>query len=72
MDTMLIEVTNQKAIELLHDLEEKHWIKVLEENNAPVKMKLSDKYRGIFTKEDAKNFNVHIKQMRSEWDRRIN
>jgi hypothetical protein len=45
MDTMLIEVTNQKAMVLLHALEEKHWIKVLEENKTPVKIKLSDKYR---------------------------
>ncbi len=67
MDTMLIEVTNQKAMELLHDLEEKHWIKVLEENNKPIKIKLSDKYRGVLTKEQGQSLNEHIKQMRSEW-----
>ena len=29
--------------------------------------RLSDKFRGVFSKEDAKNFNEHIKTMRNEW-----
>ncbi len=66
--TLLIQVTNQKALGLLHELEELQLIKVLKENFAPAKTKLSDKYRGVFTKEDAKSFNEHIQQMRSEWD----
>lgn len=31
-------------------------------------IKLSDKYRGVFSKEDAKSFNDHTKQVRKEWD----
>jgi hypothetical protein len=31
-------------------------------------VKLSDKYRGVFSKEDAKSFNEHTQQMRKEWD----
>ena len=31
-------------------------------------IKLSDKYRGVFSKEDAKNFDDHTQQMRKEWD----
>jgi hypothetical protein len=31
-------------------------------------IKISDKYRGVFTKEDAKSFNEHTQQMRKEWD----
>jgi hypothetical protein len=34
----------------------------------PPKIKLSEKYRNVFTKEDAKSFNEHTKQMRKEWD----
>jgi hypothetical protein len=30
--------------------------------------KLSDKYRGVFSKEDAKSFNEHTQQDRKEWD----
>jgi hypothetical protein len=66
-NTMLIEVTDQKAVGLLHELQELHLIKVLNKNTAPAKTKLSDKYRGVFTKEDAKSFNDHTLQMRSEW-----
>ena len=67
-NTMLIQVTNQKALGLLHELEELHLIKVLKENLAPVKTKLSDKYKGIISKEQGQNLNEHIKQMRSEWN----
>jgi hypothetical protein len=67
-NTMLIQVTNQKAIGLLHELEELRLIKVLEENYVPVKSKLSDKYKGIITKEQGQSLNKHIKDMRNEWN----
>ncbi len=35
--------------------------------NTRNKKKLSDKYRGVFSKQDAKNFNAHTKEMRKEW-----
>lgn len=31
-------------------------------------IKLSDKYRGVFSNEDAKSFNEHTQQMRKEWE----
>jgi len=68
MDTMLIQLTNQKAAGLLHELEELHLIKVLKTNKGGVKPKLSDKYKGIITKEQGQNLNEHIKEMRSEWN----
>lgn len=63
----LIQVTNQKAIGLLHELEELHLIKVLEENLNPLNAKLTDKYKGIMTAEQEQSLNEHIKQMRNEW-----
>jgi hypothetical protein len=66
-NTMLIQLTNQKAVGLLHELEELHLIKVLKENLAPAKTMLSDKYKGIISKEQGQSLNEHIKQMRSEW-----
>ncbi len=39
-----------------------------DQNASPKKIKLSDKYRGVFSKEDAKSFNEHSQQMRKEWD----
>lgn len=67
-NTMLIQLTNQKAAGLLHELEELQLIKVLKENVEPVKTKLSDKYKGFITKEEGQQLNEHVKQMRSEWN----
>ncbi len=67
-NTMLIQLTNQKAAGLLHELEELHLIKVLRENINTVTVKLSDKYRGIISKEEGRKLNEHIKKMRSEWN----
>lgn len=67
-NTILIQITNEKALGLLHELEELQLIKVLTENVTPAKTKLSDKYKGIITKEQGREFNEHIKQMRSEWN----
>jgi hypothetical protein len=33
-----------------------------------IPLKLSDKYRGVFSKEDAKSFNDHNQKLRKEWD----
>lgn len=65
---MLIQVTNQKAVRLLHELEELRLIKVLKENFGDNNPKLSDKYKGIISKEKGECLNQHIKQMRSEWN----
>ncbi len=67
-NTILIQVTNLKAVRLLRELEELQIIKVLKENLAPARIKLSDKYKGVFSKEDAESFNKHIHTMRTEWD----
>ena len=67
-NTMLIQVTNQKAQRLIYELEELQLIKVIKKNFAPVKTKLSDKYKGVFSKEDANSFDEHTQAMRKEWD----
>lgn len=67
METILIQLTNHKAAGLLHELEELNLIKVLKENKVDANSKLSDKYRGIISKEQGNSLNEHIKQMRSEW-----
>ena len=68
MDTMTIELTNQKATGLLHELEGLKLIRILRGNHEPVKTKLSDKYRGFLTREEGQQLNNHINQMRNEWD----
>jgi hypothetical protein len=66
-NTMLIHITNKKAIRLLHELEELCLIKVLKINTTPAKTRLSDKYKGVISKEQGQSLNEHIKQMRNEW-----
>ena len=70
MDTMLIQLTNQKAVGLLHELEELHIIKVLKESIAD-KPKLSDKYEGILSSNIAEELQKHLAESRNEWSKRI-
>jgi hypothetical protein len=67
-NTMLIQLTNQKAAGLLHELEELQLIKIIKQNISADKTKLSEKYRGIISKEQGNNLKEHIKQMRNEWN----
>lgn len=67
-NTMLIQLTNQKAAGLLHELEQLNLIKVLKKNIADGKLKLSDKYKGIISKKEGQKLKEHITQMRSEWN----
>jgi len=66
-NTLIIEITNQKALGIIRELEELHLIKVLKNNINPVKVKLSGKYRGIISKEEGYNLNEHIFRIRKEW-----
>jgi hypothetical protein len=65
-ETILIQLTNKKAAKLIHDLEELNLIKILKENINGAPIKLSDKYRGVFSKEDAKSFNEHAQTLPKE------
>ena len=70
METMLIELTHEKASSLLHDLEEMKIIRVLKtetdvRSTPPVK--LSQKYRGILTAAEGKQLKMHSEKMRAEW-----
>ncbi len=65
---MLIQVVTQKAFRLLQELEELNLIKVLKKNRSPAGMRLSDKYKGVISKEEAKSFDEHNQTMRGEWN----
>jgi hypothetical protein len=69
MNTLLIQVTNQKAIGLLHELEELHLIKVLKEV-VPTGQKLSEKYAGKLPSEIADELQDYVTQSRNEWNNR--
>ena len=60
-NTITIEVANQKALRLLLELEELELIKVVKGDLVPDgRPKLSEKYRGIISKEQGRDLNKHI------------
>ena len=66
-DILHIEIKNLKAKELLSQLEEMGWIKVLNEGSVqPVPIELK-KFRGILTKEQGNELQKHIQTLRDEW-----
>jgi hypothetical protein len=69
MNTILLQVNNQPTLNLLYEMQALDLVKVLEEHPLPLsKTKLSDKYRGVFSKEAGKSFKKHTQLMRKEWD----
>jgi len=70
METLLIELTHQKALRLLLDLEELRLIRVLKKSPQPGQ-KLSDKYAGKLPVSIGEQLQQYINQSRDEWDRTI-
>ncbi|MDE3183912.1 MAG: hypothetical protein KGM16_10885 [Bacteroidota bacterium] len=64
METLLIELTNQKAYKLIQDMEELNLIRVLKK---PVKLSL---LRGkIKTKMSDEDIDKRLNTLRQEWER---
>ena len=61
---VLIQLINPRVRALLETLEELNLIEILEENTTGPKTKLSEKYRGVFSKEDAQCFDAHTQAIR--------
>ena len=70
METLIIELTNPKAITLLQDLEELHLIKLLRTEKI-IKPKFSTQLRGSISPEAADKFNQDVRKSRDEWERSI-
>jgi hypothetical protein len=70
MDTVIIEITSPRTMNLLHELEELHLLKILKKNN-PIENKLSDKYAGKLPLDIANDLQKHIEKSRNEWDNDI-
>lgn len=69
METMLIELTNKKALKLLHELEELNLIKVLK-TDVKAGKKLSEKYAGKIPSEIANELQNYVTESRNEWNSR--
>jgi hypothetical protein len=66
-NTIVIEIKNEKARNLIRDLEEMDIIKVIKEN-FPLKINVSQKFKGFLTKKQGESLNNHIKTSREKWD----
>ena len=70
METLIIQITNDKALQLLRNLEELHLIRVLKKNVNPVQ-KLSEKYAGKLSVDTAEQLQQYIAESREEWENNI-
>jgi hypothetical protein len=66
METFVVELTHEKALQLLRDLEALNVIRIHRNEEKSVS-RLSSKYRGSLTPEEGKDLSKHISQTRSEW-----
>jgi len=66
MDTLIIELTNQKAYKLLKELEELHLIRVIKRN-----VKTSELRNQIKSQMNAEAIDAQLNDLRGEWQRDI-
>lgn len=71
MKTVTVEIKNDIAMSFLHNLESMHILRVIEDETAPVKQKLSERFAGCLSKERTEELQKELTQMRNEWERDI-
>lgn len=72
MNTVLLQINNDKAYKLIEDLEALNIVKVLQKGEHP-KRKLSEKFAGALhlSDEEYQNLQDSLTQSRNEWERDI-
>lgn len=70
METILVQINDNKAYKLLEDLEALHIIKLLKRDAEPTP-NLSDKYAGKLPLEVADEIQNYISKSRDEWNNNI-
>ena len=68
METLTIDVLNNKAIRLLQDLENMQLIRVRKEEPTISKVNWSEKYKGAMTKQTPTEIEEQLKEIRNEWE----
>lgn len=66
METVLIEIKNEKAMKELEKMESKLLIKLIKKET--IEPLLSKKFRNSISSELADKINEHISESRAEWD----
>jgi len=69
METVLVQINNNKAYKLLEDLEDLHIIKVLKKSTQ-LPQKLSEKYAGKLPPDIADELQDYVTKSRDEWNDR--
>ncbi len=74
METVLVEINNQKAYRLLEDLEALHLIKVLKKSihpskDKPMEEKKPSDFFGTLSIEEGEKMQAYVTQSRNEWER---
>lgn len=67
METVLIQINDNKAYRLLEDLEDLHILKVLKKSILP-QQKLSEKYAGKLPSDIANELRSYVNKSRDEWN----
>jgi len=67
METVLIQINNDKAYKLLENLEELHILKVIKKSKKPT-LSLSDKYAGKLTSKTANELQDYVNESREQWN----
>jgi hypothetical protein len=68
-NTMVIQIIDEKAEQILYNLEELQLIRILS-NPVQTKQKLSEKYAGKLPSQVSEDLQKYISQSRSEWNER--
>ena len=69
MQTLTIDIINNKAVRLLHDLELLQLIRVRrEKQQAAIATDWASKYKGVMTKQSLTDVDNQLNELRSEWE----
>jgi hypothetical protein len=71
MKTVTIEIKNDVALTILHNLESLHILRIIESKIVPFKTKLSERFAGCLSQERSEELQKELTQMRNEWERDI-
>lgn len=69
-NTILVELKNDNALNLLYDLEKMDILHVVTDK-FPSKIDIGERFAGVFTKEDSNSLKAHVKASREEWNNPI-
>jgi hypothetical protein len=72
METIKVQIKDNKALKILKDLEDLDILKILENDDVDLHQgeKLSDKYAGAISSETAKKMSNYVNESREEWEDR--